>query len=190
LRGWWVPDEALMAFLGEVALLKDKLGVLLVQLPPSLALDEVRRRILLSQDLGADAGRPIAVEPRHASWFTDQSGCAAHGKRRGARRGRSGAGARAAVPLVVNGLAYWRLHGSPVIYRSSYADRIDELAAAIRGKPGRGALVHLRQYGKQRRDGDAQWPSKASRLCVSIPVGAQLQPRRQGRAGRSGSVRR
>ena len=27
-----------------------------------------------------------------------------------------------------NGIRYWRLHGSPVIYRSSYRDRIDEFA--------------------------------------------------------------
>ena len=29
------------------------------------------------------------------------------------------------------GLAYWRLHGSPVMYRSSYVDRIAHYAAAI-----------------------------------------------------------
>jgi uncharacterized protein YecE (DUF72 family) len=37
-----------------------------------------------------------------------------------------------AEPLVKGDLAYWRLHGSPVIYRSSYADRIADLAAAVR----------------------------------------------------------
>ena len=37
----------------------------------------------------------------------------------------------AAQPLVANGLAYWRLHGSPVIYRSSYCDRIHALAEEI-----------------------------------------------------------
>jgi uncharacterized protein YecE (DUF72 family) len=38
----------------------------------------------------------------------------------------------AAVPLMADGLAYWRLHGSPVIYRSSYGDRIGAIAAAMR----------------------------------------------------------
>jgi uncharacterized protein YecE (DUF72 family) len=34
-------------------------------------------------------------------------------------------------PLAARGLAYWRLHGSPIIYRSSYADQINAIAANI-----------------------------------------------------------
>jgi uncharacterized protein YecE (DUF72 family) len=124
-------DEALMAFLGEVALLKDKLGVLLVQLPPSLALDEVLAASFF-KDLVTRTPARVAVEPRHASWFTDQADALLM-ERGVARVGADPARVpRAAVPLVVNGLAYWRLHGSPVMYRSSYADRIDEIAVAIR----------------------------------------------------------
>jgi uncharacterized protein YecE (DUF72 family) len=120
-----------MAFLGEVALLKDKLGVLLVQLPPSLALDEVLAASFF-KDLVTRTPARVAVEPRHASWFTDQADALLM-ERGVARVGADPARVpRAAVPLVVNGLAYWRLHGSPVMYRSSYADRIDEIAVAIR----------------------------------------------------------
>jgi uncharacterized protein YecE (DUF72 family) len=40
---------------------------------------------------------------------------------------------RAAVPGGWGGLVYWRLHGSPNMYRSSYeADRLDGYAAQMR----------------------------------------------------------
>jgi uncharacterized protein YecE (DUF72 family) len=38
----------------------------------------------------------------------------------------------AARPGGWRGLDYWRLHGSPVIYRSSYADRILDYAERLR----------------------------------------------------------
>jgi uncharacterized protein YecE (DUF72 family) len=46
----------------------------------------------------------------------------------------------AAQPGGWRGLSYWRLHGSPLMYRSSYADRIEEhagrlLADAAGGQP-------------------------------------------------------
>jgi uncharacterized protein YecE (DUF72 family) len=37
----------------------------------------------------------------------------------------------AARPSAWGDLSYWRLHGSPVVYRSSYADRIDHYAAQL-----------------------------------------------------------
>ena len=37
----------------------------------------------------------------------------------------------AAVPGGWTGLAYFRLHGSPVIYRSSYADRIEKIVETL-----------------------------------------------------------
>jgi hypothetical protein len=79
----------------------------------------------------ARARRSGTVEPRHASWFDPEADALL------AQLGVSRVGADpsrvpgAEVPLVANGLAYWRLHGSPVIYRSSYADRIGEMAAAM-----------------------------------------------------------
>ena len=48
--------------------LGDKLGALLVQLPPKFAFDEdVSDRFL--RGLRARIGTPVAFEPRHASWF-------------------------------------------------------------------------------------------------------------------------
>jgi uncharacterized protein YecE (DUF72 family) len=124
--------DAVAAFVGEAALLNDKLAVLLVQLPPSLALDPKVAADFFA-DLGARTPVRIAVEPRHASWFSDEASALLqeHGVARvGADPARVPEAAR---PLVVNGLAYWRLHGSPVIYRSSYADRIDDIASSMLG---------------------------------------------------------
>lgn len=126
-----VGAEALVeAFVGEAGLLGDRLAVLLVQLPPSLALDAGTAAAFF-RFLRQRSPAKIAVEPRHASWFTNEAAALL------VEAGVSRVGADPArvpgadVPLVVEGLAYWRLHGSPVIYRSSYADRISELAAAL-----------------------------------------------------------
>ena len=123
-------EDALATFVAEASLLKEKLAVLLVQLPPSLALDAgVAARFLY--DLKRRTPARVAVEPRHASWFStmgDELLAECGAARVGADPARVPEAAR---PLVVEGLAYWRLHGSPVIYRSSYADRIGTLAAQI-----------------------------------------------------------
>jgi uncharacterized protein YecE (DUF72 family) len=125
-------DTLVDAFLAEAGLLDHRLAVLLVQLPPSLALDAEVAAPFLSR-LRERSSVRVTVEPRHPSWFTDEAAsllrdCGA--SRAGADPARVPG---AEVPLVVEGLAYWRLHGSPVVYRSSYADRIADLAATIRG---------------------------------------------------------
>jgi uncharacterized protein YecE (DUF72 family) len=123
-------DEALAAFIGEAGALEDKLGVLLVQLPPKLEFDPGVAEHFFAA-LAVQSSAAIACEPRHASWFTDEADdlltrlkvarVAADPAR------HEGAG----VPAGWRGLNYWRLHGSPVVYRSSYADGIAQYAAAI-----------------------------------------------------------
>lgn len=114
------------AFIAESAPLGPRLGCLLVQLPPKLALDAT----VASRFFGALRARyegDVAVEPRHASWFAPAAAdlFAAH---RLARVAADPAPVpQAAQPGGWSGLAYWRLHGSPHTYRSSYCDA--ELAA-------------------------------------------------------------
>lgn len=122
-------DKALDAFLAAVVCLGDKLGYLLVQLPPSLALDvDVASTFLRS--LRDRTPVPVALEARHASWFgvegdtlmrlAEVDGVLAH---------------PAPVPPVdvASPSAYWRLHGAPKVYYSAYDDAfIQSVAQQIR----------------------------------------------------------
>ena len=116
--------EPLAAFLEEVGLLGGKLAVLLVQLPPKLEFDEPLANRFFSQLRGSTSVR-IACEPRHPSWFVpaaDELLVAQEVARVAADPALSPA---AAVPGGWREFSYWRLHGSPAMYRSSYADRIE-----------------------------------------------------------------
>jgi uncharacterized protein YecE (DUF72 family) len=113
-------------FAAEVSGLDDKLGVLLVQLPPKLVFDKrVAGRFF--RDLRQRFVVPVACEPRHASWFTpDVNDWLA--ERQIARVAADPAPvAGAGEPGGWQGLAYYRWHGSPRIYYSDYDD--ESLAA-------------------------------------------------------------
>jgi uncharacterized protein YecE (DUF72 family) len=114
-------DTPLERFINEVSGLGAQLGVLLVQLPPSLAFEEAAVdgffRALRS---GLPARIGVACEPRHGSWFCDEADAllrlhevarVAADPPRAAEDGKPGGWA---------GLNYYRLHGSPRIYYSSY----------------------------------------------------------------------
>jgi uncharacterized protein YecE (DUF72 family) len=123
--------EPLAEFLEQTAMLGPKLGVLLVQLPPKLAFDPDLAEPVFAT-LAAQSFAKVACEPRHPSWFTpDASGWLEH-----CRIARVAADPaiciEAAVPGGWRGLSYWRLHGSPAMYRSSYADRLGGYAEALR----------------------------------------------------------
>ena len=67
--------EPLAAFLSEVAGLGEKLGCLLVQLPPSLSLDPPMATVAgdFFAGLRALTTAPVACEPRHPTWFTPEA---------------------------------------------------------------------------------------------------------------------
>lgn len=123
-------------FLEQVEALGDRLGCLLVQLPPSLEYDaSVVERFVATFRERYD-GR-LVVEPRHPSWF--EGGAAAMLTR--FRIGRVAADpARvpaAAEPGGDRSTVYYRLHGSPRIYWSSYDEPyLDRLAGDMRRAAG------------------------------------------------------
>jgi uncharacterized protein YecE (DUF72 family) len=133
LRG---TEAALGKFLSEATGLGDRLGALLVQLPPSAAFDPEVARDFLRTFRGLHAGR-IAWEARHASWFTPAAL---------ETLARSEVASVAADPAVVpaagtprafGGFAYFRLHGSPRLYYSNYGEEfLAALAARLRGFDG------------------------------------------------------
>jgi uncharacterized protein YecE (DUF72 family) len=133
-------SAVLDSFLAEVSQLGDKLGPLLVQLPPSLPFDAEVAETFFTVLTNRFDGR-VAVEPRHASWF----------KPAAERLLTKYCVARvAADPAVVpaaaepggwDGLVYYRWHGSPKVYYSSYADEQLEALAATLTRAARSAQV-------------------------------------------------
>ncbi|CAN5385668.1 DUF72 domain-containing protein [soil metagenome] len=121
---------ALEAFMALARVLDDRLGPLLLQLPPSLGFDPVSAGAVCGRLTGS--GFAVACEPRHASWFTPEvdGWLAEHRVARVAAdpAKHSGAG----EPGGWRGLSYRRLHGSPRMYYSAYGEAITPLAEAIR----------------------------------------------------------
>jgi uncharacterized protein YecE (DUF72 family) len=106
-------------FVEEISGLGDKLGGLLVQLPPTLVLEK-RFAGRFFRDLRKRVDVPVACEPRHASWFASDAGdwLAKYGVARVAVDPASVEGA--GEPGGYSGLAYYRWHGSPRVYYSDY----------------------------------------------------------------------
>jgi len=124
-------EELLAAFLDEVAPLGEKLGPLLVQLPPSLEYDASLAGAFFAV-LRALHDGPIALEPRHATWFTADA-AALMVEYEVARVAADPARVpEAALPGGARDLVYFRLHGSPRVYWSRYdAAWLDALAEQV-----------------------------------------------------------
>lgn len=112
-------------FFEQVSGLGDKFGPLLVQLPPKLAFDEAVAHDFFTtlRELHPQNTRTgfIAFEPRHASWFTPP----VDRLLRTFEIARVAADPPTGSPLAAAtggwpGLCYWRLHGAPRTYYSSY----------------------------------------------------------------------
>lgn len=105
--------------------LGDKRGGLLVQLPPSLELNATRANTffaMLRRRLPPGTG--IACEPRHPTWFRNQS--LAIMRRHEVTLIAANPASRGQPELVTlpreSGVwRYWRLHRSPRIYSSAYS---------------------------------------------------------------------
>lgn len=106
-------------FLAEVTQLGDRLGPLLVQLPPSLAFSaEIAAGFFAALRDRFDGD--VAFEPRHASWF-EAAAERLVTEYRVARVAADPAMVPAASqPGGWDGLVYYRLHGSPKVYYSEY----------------------------------------------------------------------
>jgi uncharacterized protein YecE (DUF72 family) len=122
--------EQLSQFLAETSELGDKIGPMLVQLPPSLSFDAHTANMFFAQFRDHHSGK-IVCEPRHGSWFTPEAE-ELFLTRRIARAAADPAPVPdAARPGGFGELAYFRLHGSPSMYRSAYGEeRLRSIAAA------------------------------------------------------------
>ncbi|MCC2667549.1 MAG: hypothetical protein K0Q72_20 [Armatimonadetes bacterium] len=128
-------EEPLDRFLSEAGALGEKLGPLLVQLPPSLPFQPAAAAAFFSALRERFIGG-VVCEPRHRTWFTPEAedlliGC------RVARVAADPAPVPAAAePGGWSGLVYYRLHGSPTIYYSRYSEEYLDLMAATLARSG------------------------------------------------------
>ncbi len=123
-------DGLLDEFIAQAAVLGEKLAVLLVQLPPKLELDPAAASAFFA-GLRKRSKAQLACEPRNASWFTKDADALLDELHVARVAADPAICEEAAKPGGWTALAYWRLHGSPVVYRSSYADRIEAYATAV-----------------------------------------------------------
>lgn len=122
-------DQALDEFVLQCSGLGDRLGCLLVQLPPSLAFDEsVVEAFFIS--LRRCFPGPVVLEPRHESW-TGAEALLVHYHIAQVAVDPSRISTDS-TPRGWPGLKYWRLHGSPRIYYSPYElPRLERLGVEL-----------------------------------------------------------
>lgn len=114
-------DALVAAFLREAGWLDEKIGCLLVQLPPKLVFDRPVAEHFFS-DLRARTQLPVACEPRHASWFEKDADRLLDSYEVARVAADPIRVPSAAEPGGWRGLSYFRLHGSPKIYYSAYSE--------------------------------------------------------------------
>lgn len=125
------PGAVIEEFAGQVGALGDRLGPILVQLPPGLAFESDVAGDFFAR-LREHFDGAIVCEPRHATWFTDElddfwlrfevSRVAADPARI----------AEAAIAAGAGPVRYWRLHGTPRVYYDAYGEeRLEAWAAAM-----------------------------------------------------------
>ncbi len=120
-------------FYKEIEGLQPKLGAILVQLPSSV---EFNARLVRSffKALPRFPDTKVVCEPRHPSWFSaaaDEELSRSAVSRVAADPPRADT---ANLPGGCRSVAYFRWHGSPVMYQSSYSDaQLTHFAATVRG---------------------------------------------------------
>ncbi|SDG40707.1 MULTISPECIES: DUF72 domain-containing protein [unclassified Duganella] len=127
--------DLLDAFAAEAGALGHKLGCVLVQLPPSLALDAEAADRLWRQ-LRERFSCMQACEARHGSWFSETASAllSAHQVTRVIADPPAG---KPGPYVATTGAQYIRLHGSPRIYASLYSEQqLQQVAGVMAGKDG------------------------------------------------------
>lgn len=123
-------ESLLRVFIEQCTQLGDKLGCLLIQLPPSFRYEPEIAQRFFSLLRRYYAGH-VVLEPRHASWRQAQSLLVE--QRIGQVAADPSPVSGGDVPAGWQGVRYWRLHGSPQIYHSPYgADRLVTIVEHLR----------------------------------------------------------
>jgi uncharacterized protein YecE (DUF72 family) len=113
-------EAALAQFAGEALALGEKLGCVLVQLPPSAVLDAGLAKLFFDQ-ARQHFSCMLACEARHPSWFGTEA--TALLQARGVTRVQADPPKGETTPFVATtDASYRRLHGSPKVYYSAYSE--------------------------------------------------------------------
>ncbi|GAA3890034.1 hypothetical protein GCM10022276_06330 [Sphingomonas limnosediminicola] len=129
--------EPLAAFLDQAHCLREKLAIILLQLPPKFQFEADLVERFFNQ-LAVRTSAAVVCEPRNATWFTEEADDLLKRMKVVRVAADPVTVPAAATPGGWRGFSYWRLHGSPVIYRSSYADRIRSYADRLDREMTRG----------------------------------------------------
>jgi uncharacterized protein YecE (DUF72 family) len=124
-------EKLIDEFIGQCSHLGQKLGCLLIQLPPSLAFEDKTAQRFFSAFRSRYDGFAV-LEPRHVSWQTSQAQALLIEHRIGQVAADPSPLPEGDVPGAWPGIRYFRLHGSPRIYYSSYESPwLEELAITL-----------------------------------------------------------
>ena len=124
--------DAFRRFVEETDGLGDRRGPLLVQLPPSLAFDATVAARFFTMVRGGYTG-PLVCEPRHLTWFSHQAAELLVDYQVARVAADPPRHADGAEPAGWKGMTYFRWHGHPRVYWSSYGDQLlSGLAARLR----------------------------------------------------------
>lgn len=125
-------EAELDQFLDEVAALEDKLGTILIQLPPSLAFDEKIASDFFAA-LRTNYIYSLSLEARHNTWFLPSVEFLMEHFSLGRVEADPAIGSNEA--FLIGPSNYYRLHGSPKTYYSNYDDRfLQSLATGLSKK--------------------------------------------------------
>lgn len=109
----------LEGFVAQVEGLGEKLGALLVQLPPNLDFDlSTAEAFFMALREATDVA--LVCEPRHAGWFSPEASNVFHRCRVARVAADPPRIDGADSPAGWNGIAYFRMHGAPRVYYSDY----------------------------------------------------------------------
>jgi uncharacterized protein YecE (DUF72 family) len=115
-------EEALQCFLQQTSALGEKRGPVLLQVPPSLKFHKARA-LEFFRMLRKLYDGPAVLEPRHVSWFGIEPDSLLQEFNIGRVAADPALTAEAAEPAGWPELIYFRLHGSPRRYYSSYSEQ-------------------------------------------------------------------
>ena len=134
-------SEALKRFVGATLGLGQKLKVFLVQLPPSLGFNPQLAGAFFARFDAICGSARVACEPRHATWFGPEADRLLAEWRVARVAADPARHPQAGDPGGWRGLAYYRMHGSPRPYYSSYdALALSRLAQDIADQQSNGPV--------------------------------------------------